>query len=1299
MTKHLFRFTMLAVALLAVSTALMAQVSTVGTLVGTVADPTKAVIAGADVKLKDPATGIVIETKSGADGSFVIANVRPGDYIVEVTMAGFKKAEVRGVKIVVGGTFDLQVTMQVGQIESTVVVEAGAEVLETQSTTIGTTITGKAITQLPLASRDALDLAIMMPGAQTVGRPRATSFLGLPKGAINITIDGINAQDNVLKSSDGFFTIVRPRVDSIEEFSISTAAAGAEQAAEGAVQIRMETKRGTNDYHGGVWWQHRNDYFNSNYFFNNQKAPGQLETPRARQRLNQFGYKVGGPIWKEKLFFFTAFDFYRNPDARSRTRTLLTTDASAGRFVYNVTAVPGTLPAWVTCNAGTLQCTADLLAMGIASPNGAGTLGATDCDLGTGGAQLCPGVTDATVGGYLTAMNSTVGAPGVSLNAAPSPFQRSISFNNAGSGKRNFPDFRFDYNVTKNHQVSAIYHYNYFTSTPDFLNGFDASFPVAPFNTNQGSQISNRNQLTGVWRWTLAANMSNEVRFGIQSAPVSFFPDLNLSLYPQFNTSLGMIRVRPALNLVSQPLLNFSTQARNTSLAQLTENFSWTRGKHTMSFGYTHTEIRGKFRFDTSAVGGVGLGLATSDPASGMFSSTNIPGSNSTDRGNAAALYGMLVGRVTSYGASVFVDNAVRQFVTGASLLERAIQTEFGFYGQDSWRITSTLTLNGGLRWEYQGAPEDPDNITYRGTNGFADVFGVSGTNNFFQPGNLPGVVPTFTLNNGRSWYNQDYNNFAPSIGLSWQPSYDNKWWTAVFGGPGKTVFRGGYSWTFTREGINNFLSIAFANPGFTGSLTATPVGAVTGAGQFLAGTVSLATANIPNVLQNPASFGPDFAISPTAGNSINDFAPDLNIPTVQSWSIGIQREITPDLVVELRYVGNHGTGLWRQDNVNEINIFENGFLAEFQTIQAAVLGGATNLCGATTPIITAALVTAGNCTNGTFVSQVRDGQAGSLANTLATSLTFWNNLINNANPNFLGVTNFWRVNPDARGGAFRMYNGTHTTYNSIQAEVRRRPAKGLSFTANYVYSKSLSNYFADSSVSFAGFSTLRNPGRDKGPSPFDLRHAFKANMIYELPFGPGKRWSSGQGWLNRVIEGWEISSIQRWQSGRVFNVTGGLGGTTTSADGGVQLIGITPSQIQNLLEIRKTPTGEVFWFPASLLDANQQRSNTTFLRPCPTAGAFCQRLFLYGPQFFRADWNIVKRTRITERVNFEFRAEFLNAYNNINFFFGGTPAATVASASTRSTSFGRVFDAYQDLSTTDDPGGRQIQFVFRVNF
>jgi len=1327
---------------------LMGQ-SPTGALRGTVIDPSGARIADAQVVMTDTATGTQYTTQTGVTGEFLIANLSPGSYTVTITRSQFRTGVYKDVKIVVSETYTLTAKLAVGAPTESVEVTAGQEVIQTESPTVGTSITGRAITELPFSSRSTLDLATLMPGAATTGRARQTSFDGLPKGAINITFDGINAQDNLLKSSDGFFAITRPSIDAVEEFSISTAANSAQDASQGAVQIKMETKRGGNSFHGGGWEYLRNDWLNANYYFNNVSG-----IPRQTQRLNQFGGKLGGPVviphlfnGRDKLFFFVDMDNYTSPQSRSFTRAILTQNAANGLFTY-ATATPQAGNAWTTCvassprNNGGPACTANLAAFAAAK--------------GIGFAQ------DPFIANLLGNVQAGRSIAGVSTNTILNPWLDNATFNQPGnSGPRRFPDVRLDWNATKNDQISAIYHYSHFTSSPDFLNNANPFLPSGPLSKQFGSQISNRNQWTAAWRRNIGATMSNELRFGFQSALVAFFPDETAGYYPTAATNIQSFNVRPALNgglfpgiaaANFQPYLAYNTQGRNTPLGSILENLSWAKGKHNISFGGDVTEVRfHQFLNGGRLVQTANIGLANSDPASGSFTAGNFPGINSTSLNALGQLYGTLTGHVSSYAGTISVNPANQQYAPGRPNQTAGKQHQFGFYGSDSWRFRPNLTVTYGLRWDYQGSPYDTLNETFSLTNGLNGVFGVSGANNLFKPGTLTGAIPTFQLNNGRSWYNADLSNFAPSLGLAWQPEIKIPLLKTLLPGGGKTVFRAGYSISYTREGFNNFLSIATANPGIDGQIFANPVSqscaTPAAPGTYGGGCVTLnglIGGQLQSLATNPGAFPSSgtFPLVGFANQSVNAFDPNLRTPRVQSWSAGIQRELGRDTVFEVRYVANHSTGLWRQDNLNEVNIFENGFLNEFNSAEnnLKIFTAANPMCGqppnptvppnppnppnpacsfantglpgqVALPIITAAFGSpaSSNFSSGTFTTFLANGVAGAFANTLAFNQTFLCNLVGkNALPGTscpasapaVGPypVNFFVANPQATGGAFRTYNGSQSTYNSLQLEVRRRMSKGLQISGNYTFSKSLSNYYGDSSASFNSFTTLRNQGYDKGISPWNLRNAFKVSGIYELPFGPGRRWSTGNGFLNRLIEGWQMSSINRLQSGRVFQLTSGLGGTTNQNDPGVILNGITPNQLQDLLSVRNAGNGQILFFPSSLV-SNSGALNSNLIRPCNTPGQLCQKVFLTGPHFYRADISVGKKTPITEKLSMEIRAEALNAFNNVNFFFPGDEATSVPTAAVSSPNFGRVTNAFRDPNTTDDNGGRIIQLVLRFNF
>jgi len=289
-----------------------------------------------------------------------------------------------------------------------------------------------------------------------------------------------------------------------------------------------------------------------------------------------------------------------------------------------------------------------------------------------------------------------------------------------------------------------------------------------------------------------------------------------------------------------------NTQGRNSALAQIHDTFSWTKGTHQFQFGFDETDIVYNDFFHSPAAGSIGFGIdaGSPDPAAGIFDTAHIPGISSTDLGALEGVYASLVGRITSYSNNVAFNPKTRQFQTGLNQTDDVHKLELGFFGGDSWRVRPTLTFNYGLRWEYDGPPNDNNNQYFMNT--FNSVWGVSGVGNLFNP-NAPAALPSgilYTNDKGKSWYNKYYRALAPSVGLAWQPSSDNSMLKHVLGGPGKTVIRAGYSIAYSREGLNSYFGISQSNPGYFGGQQAQSCPANNAAtGCFQAGTMTLGQA------------------------------------------------------------------------------------------------------------------------------------------------------------------------------------------------------------------------------------------------------------------------------------------------------------------------------------------------------------------------------------------------------------------------------------------------------------------------
>ena len=319
-------------------------------------------------------------------------------------------------------------------------------------------------------------------------------------------------------------------------------------------------------------------------------------------------------------------------------------------------------------------------------------------------------------------------------------------------------------------------------------------------------------------------------------------------------------------------------------------------------------------------------------------------------------------------------------------------------------------------------------------------------------------------------------------------------------------------------------------------------------------------------------------------------------------------------------------------------------------------------------------------------------------------------------------------VNPGKRGGSFLVNNTGQTWYDAFTFEFRRRLAKGLLVQSSYTFGKSLSNEFASSSAVFDQPATLRNNWLKKGYSTFDIRHGFKTNFIYELPFGKGKSFlSNAGGWKDRLVGGWGFNGNVRIQSGIpfAFNAPNGLfdyGGTIQQNTGNFQLVGMTAKDLQKAVGVYHAADGFTYLLPQDIRDNTVKAFNIsmTATGPAYTTGAptgrfiappgfNCNQAFigqcgfanlvLHGPRFTRFDLALAKKIRFTESVNLELRMEFLDAFNNINFQPGSPSNDLNTLGNLTNSQFGRITSAYQDLSTTNDPGGRVGQVVVRLNF
>src|SRR6266571_8396018 len=317
------------------ATTSLAQITTTG-IRGIVRDPHGAVVPNATVKATDNSTGVEQTTVSSSDGNFLFPNLQFGSYKVTATASGFKTAVIASVVVESGRTTDVSVDLEVGTTSETVQVTASAEQLNTTTNEVGATISNKLVQNLPFAGRDSLGFAGLIAGNARSNNQRNSTYNGLPNASLNITLDGMNNNSQRFKSGGtSFFSFAPARIDAIEEVSVSTTGLGADAGGEGAMQIRLTTKRGTDQYHGKVLYQGENEALNANGFFRNLQG-----LPKNIVRNHNVVASLGGPLvpfmerFKGKLFFFAYYEIQPQPSTATLTQAVLTPAAQLGIFTY-----------------------------------------------------------------------------------------------------------------------------------------------------------------------------------------------------------------------------------------------------------------------------------------------------------------------------------------------------------------------------------------------------------------------------------------------------------------------------------------------------------------------------------------------------------------------------------------------------------------------------------------------------------------------------------------------------------------------------------------------------------------------------------------------------------------------------------------------------------------------------------------------------------------------------------------------------------------------------------------------------
>jgi hypothetical protein len=1113
------------IAVLAWAMAAHAQVSITGGIAGTVLDSTDAVLPGATVTLMDEGTGRTKTAVTNPDGVFAFRDLNFGTYQVTVKLQGFHAAIYNKVIVEAGRTTDIRVRLSVGGVEQNITVEGKTPVLEMSSNVISSTLNNKDVNELPIAGRNAFTLARLVPGAVAPQGTGSTHFNGMPGGTINPTIDGVNNSSNGFKSGGtSFFGTVPARLGAVEQVTVETAGLGGDDGVTGGVNLKFVTRRGTNKYQGSFFEQYRTDKLNANTFGNIARG-----LPKPELRRHDFGGNFGGPLVASKLFGFVNYEVEYIPQSANQTNTILTEAARQGTFQY-------------------------LTAAGVAQSVNVYQLA------GAAGFQSTPDPTIAALLGKQAsarAYGST--EPGNNLRTETLTWlepQKTINY---------YPTVRVDYQIKNN--LSFMTSYNRYNQDQQGRR----VWPIPGFPINNGTFDSGWWVWSTGTNWTIGSNMHNELRFGIQHSG-----DTNeVGRQAEFFELNGIVNGKAArfgtgnnasLPLVSLLVADNAPVIGRHYITTITDTLTMVKGAHTFKVGGNYRDTQWRDRaLQGSGTGGYlglpryGLGIATGDPVANAFTTTTMPGAASADLTAAQSLYALLTGRVTEVRTGGVVDPATLQY-SSSIYAENWTSARFaGLFVQDMWRVNRNFTLNYGLRYETNTPP-----FNHTATVAFPDDANIYGpSTRLFQPGELNGVQnPVFAR--GKTAAPTDWLNLAPRVGFAWTPHFESGLMATIFGKGDETVIRGGWDITYFDEGTNMFASTAGNNTGQSQALVAS-------AGtQFAPGSLTLQSP-LPPFQASPAAYQEVWNQSEIAFvNGLGSMFSGLETGYVKAWNIGVQRQVAKDTVLEVRYLGNRADKLWHSFSLNEVNVFENGFLAEFKNAQANLAineaAGSTGFSNqgrpgqVALPIFDAAFGARGAAaalpgaqayTNTTFISDLRNGEAGRLAGRLATSATYLCRMVGStfspcvsAGRNFTApgpyAMNFFQVNPYAVSGLTVVDDDGWSDYHAMQLQLRRRYANWLTANVNYTLARNNGNVFTDNATQSANWITLRDKTRNDGPAPFDVRHVLQTYGTYDLPIGRDRHYNITNDVLNAVAGGWTFGGIFTVQSGTPFRLTSG---------------------------------------------------------------------------------------------------------------------------------------------------------------
>ncbi len=1231
----------------------------VTSLHGAVVDPGGAATPQAEITLTNRDSGFTQTRRSNAEGEYSFQQIPPGKYTVTVSAVGFAP-QVRQVELLVNQTGRLDINLAIQATSTSVEVSAQTVTLNTSDATIGTPFNQAQIQALPFEGNNVLDLLSLQGGVMFLGRQsdsqmdsdsRSGSVNGARSDQNNYTLDGLD--DNNQNKGYAFEGVLRSTRDSVEEFRVVTTNSNADSGRSSGAQVALVTRSGANSFHGTAYEYHRptnmvaNDWFNKHSELQN----GEPNTPGKFLR-NTFGGSFGGPVLKDKLFFFLAFEGQRTAESTQVIREVPTAALRQGNVTY--LASDGTTKTLTPANIASM-------------------------DPGCSAAGTCPngaGINQAALA-YLSQLPLPNGnALGDGFNfgsyAFSSPSPQSLATYIA----------KIDYNLNAKQRLFVRGNLQYDTT----INA--KQYPTSLPNS---ARYDNSKGISAGHVWTVSDTVVNNVRYGFVRQGYADRGTTNHDYVTFANVDTFSAGVNGTI---------YPSSIINVPTHNAVDDITWVKGKHTIQGGINYRAIfnnrttdstaykSASVHFDFLTVGSIAGTGSSLDP--GAFGFPTVDASFKTAYNSAIADATGLITHAVEFLNFGVSGNNLNPLPSGAFTTRHYLSNEFEYYLQDSWKVKSNLTLTFGFRHSLLQVPYERNGQEVSPTASVQDWFNTRGAQMVQGQTYDPRIsfAPAGRANGKAGLWNMDKLDLAPRFAFAYSPNYGDGFLGHLLGHQAnQTSIRGGFGMYYDHfgEGIMN----TFDSHGSFGLSTQAENGVdqhVDTAPRFT-GPQDVPTSIIP-----VASSSGAFPVTPGDSVAISyGLDSKLHTPYSYGFDLAISRQLPKGLIVEAAYTGRLAHRLLQQRDL--------GMPLDLVDPK----GGGDYFAAATqmTKLANAGTSVANVPTNPYWEHMFPGAAAGGLSAT--------QNIYQTEFSHFDSVTGIWSpivsgnetaalydldlgFSPaDSTDPTFRYFDPQYasfyawssigtSSYHGVQLSLHHPMQRGVQFDFNYVFSKS-SDLGSDTERGYNQqiFGSLVNSWNiqgNRGPSDFDVRHSVVANVMVALPFGRGATFfSSANRAVDTLIGGWTLSGLMHWTSGLPFNTFDGLGWGTNWA---IQSFNVQTGPISS-----GGHSSDANGDPNAFKNQAQALAN---LR-APYPGETGQRNIFRGDGYFSIDSGLSKIFRITERQDLKFSFEVFNVTNSVRF----DPASIANNPFGSASSFGN----YSSLLTRP----RVVQLSLRYAF